>query len=80
MGEPLLIRYWFSRPNLYHGGRGYGVTAFSLDDAVNIIRANGFAIPENLEGVQVQENVTFDDLSKNDQAEFIIPHVGPMAA
>jgi hypothetical protein len=79
MGEHTLIRYWLKTPNP-HDPLGYGVTAFSLDDAVNIIRWNGYAFPENLEGIEVREGITFDELRQFDHSEYITTHSGPMAA
>lgn len=79
MGERLLTRYWLktASPRDPHG---YGVTAFSLADAVNIIRWNGYLVPEHLEGVEVLEGITFDELCQVDFSACITTHLGPMAA
>lgn len=79
MGERLLIRYWLKTQNP-HDPLGYGVTAFSLDDAVSIIRWNGFSFPESMDGVEVRESITFDELSKLDHSAYITTHLGPMAS
>lgn len=56
------------------GPVGFGVTAFSLEDALKLIRAEGFELPESGDELQVRENVTFADLDQ----KHIAPNMGPM--
>ncbi len=56
------------------GPIGFGVTAFSLDDAIKLIRAEGYELPESLDQLQVRENVTFAELDPQNVA----PHMRPM--
>ena len=79
MGEQSLIRYWLKTPNP-RDPLGYGVTAFSLDDAVSIIRWNGYSFRESLAGVDVREDIRLDELSKLDHSKYITTRLGPMAA
>ena len=56
------------------GPFGFGVTAWTIDDAIQLIKAEGFDIPESLEQLHVQENVTFADLDPYN----VVPNMGPM--
>ena len=55
------------------GPLGFGVTAWSVEDAIQLIKAHGFDIPESLDLLQVQENVTIADLDQN----HVVPNMGP---
>jgi hypothetical protein len=79
MSEDVLIHYWLKPPRP-HGPLGFGVTAFSLDDAIRIIRWNGYSFPERLDGVEVRAGITFEELTTLDHANYITTHLGPMAA
>ena len=51
----------------------YGVTAFSLEHAAELLRAAGFSL-ESGARVLVIEDVTFDQLD----AHHVVPNIGPM--
>jgi hypothetical protein len=46
MSSSTLTSYWIDGPDP-KGPIGYGVTAFSLEDAFNIIMSLGYSLPEN---------------------------------
>lgn len=63
-----LKRYWFAFPGLL----GFGVTAYSLDDAHFLLESEGYLIDRNVE-------VTVDvDVSTLDPTH-ILPNIGPPA-
>ena len=68
-----LISYWITTGNRW-GPLGFGVTAFSIEDASRLISAEGFDIPKTLEELQVRENITFAELDQN----HVVPNMGPM--
>lgn len=68
-----LTCYWITTGNAW-GPLGIGVTAFTVADALSLVRSEGFDIPEGLEGVQIRENVTFSDLDPN----HVVPNMGPL--
>jgi hypothetical protein len=70
-----LTSYWITSPS-QHGPFGYGVTAFSLEEALRFIRAEGFGLylPDNLAELSVIENITFQQLDQNN----VVPNMGPM--
>ena len=68
-----LTSFWITTGNRW-GPLGFGVTAWSVEDAVHLLKAEGFDLPDALEGVQIRENVTFADLDSN----HVIPNMGPM--
>lgn len=70
-----LTSYWIVSPNP-HGPIGFGVTAFNLDEAVRMIRSEGFGdyLPDDLNQLRVLENATINDLDKNN----VVPYMGPM--
>jgi hypothetical protein len=76
-GEPMkgswLTCYWITTGNRW-GPLGFGVTAFTVEDAITLVKTEGFDIPQGLAGVQIQENVTFADLDQN----HVVPNMGPM--
>ena len=65
--------YWITTGNRW-SPLGFGVTAWSVEDAIRLLKAEGFDMPESLEQLQVQENVTFADLDHN----HVVPNMGPM--
>ena len=71
--DQLLTAYWIvtARP---HDPLGYGVTAYSLDDAFQIIRGFGYELPEDLNNLKITEGVRVDDL----EHDYIRMHMGPI--
>lgn len=73
MNKSWLRAYWITT-GVRWGPLGFGVTAFTVDDAVALLHSEGFELSENLEGVQIRENVTFAELDQN----HVVPNMGPM--
>jgi hypothetical protein len=72
MTNPFLIPYWIT-PNEGPGAPlGIGVTAYSREDALTLIREIGWEI--DLNAATVIENVRFDDLDQG----HVVPNMGPM--
>lgn len=63
----LLTRYWFRTEK----GFGVGVTAYSLDDAKDLIATESFVSEEKI--LAVIENVDIRDLDQG----HVIPNMGP---
>ena len=61
-----LTRYWFKVPGLV----GFGVTAFSLDDAFFLLEAEGYLIDRRTEVVVDIDVSTLD-------ANHVLPNAGP---
>ena len=74
MGDGLTA-YWIVSP-LRHAPLGFGVTARSLADALDIIRALDYGrfLPDDVGTVRVTENVRFADLDQG----HVVPNTGPM--
>lgn len=70
-----LTSYWITSPNP-GGPLGFGVTAFSLDEALRIIGSEGYSdfLPNDCTGLKVIENVTINDLDQSN----VVPNMGPM--
>lgn len=75
MGAELLTAYWIVPPDR-RGPLGFGVTAYSLDDALNIIRSLGYAdyLPGDLGSLNVTKGVRHADL----EAYHVRPNMGPI--
>ena len=52
----------------------YGVSAYSLEDAVSLLRASGLSVDPNQPNVSVRENVRLTDFEQR----HIGPNMGPM--
>lgn len=68
-----LTSYWISTGHRWRP-IGYGVTAWSVEDAMQLLREAKLDIPEDLERLQIRENVAFADLDQN----HVVPNMGPM--
>src|SRR5262249_36504203 len=60
-----------------HAPLGFGVTAWSLEDALGIVRALDYGryLPDDLAGVQITEGVTVADLAQ----PHVVANKGPIA-
>lgn len=69
----LLVPYLFTR---VEGERRhwYGVSGYSLEDALALLRASGFALDVRDPAVSVREHVVLDDYERR----HIGPNMGPM--
>ena len=77
----MLTSYWITTPTSSwiptphrHASLGYGVAAYSLDDAIRIIHGWGFELPEDLGLLTVRENIMVAEL---DQLH-VVPNMGPI--
>ena len=61
MLEPLLTSFWITTTNQW-GPLGFGVTAYSLEDALRIICGWGFDLPEDQSLLTIREGITVADL------------------
>ena len=68
-----LTAYWIN-PGNPTNTLGYGVTAFSVSDAVRMLRAAGITVPDDPTLLVVRENVSFAELDPN----HVVPNMGPM--
>jgi hypothetical protein len=70
-----LIAFWITLPSP-HGPLGFGVTAWSLDDALQIIRALGYGpyLPGDPSALHVTENVTVAALDH----PHVVANMGPI--
>jgi hypothetical protein len=75
MPRSLLTAFWIVPPSP-HGPLGFGVTAWSLDDAIEIIRALGYEsyLPADLRELTVQEGVTVRELDQ----PHVVANMGPI--
>ena len=71
-----LTAFWVRSP-VPHAPLGFGVTAWSLDDAVAIIRDLDYGryLPDDLAGVRVTEGVTAAELD----GPHVVANMGPIA-
>ena len=74
MGQSWLIPYWIVPPDR-RGPLGFGVTAWSLADALAMIRAYRYQLPEDASDLGVIENVRYGDLNRQVQC-----NMGPIPA
>lgn len=75
MAQAWLTAYWIKSP-FPHAPLGFGVTAWSLDDALGIISALGFVrnLTDGLAGVQVHEGIRFAELDQ----PHVVANMGPI--
>jgi len=73
MGDSSLTPFWIVPPRK-HAPLGFGVTAFSLEDAFRIIEEAGYELPEDRSTLHVTEDVKVSDLDQS----HVIPNSGPI--
>lgn len=66
--DKLLTRYWFEAAE----GRGVGVTAYSLEDAISLIANQDIAISYKPDFSSYKENIDIQELDQN----HVIPNMG----
>lgn len=69
-----LTPYWIRPPREY--SLGFGVTAWSLEDALDIIYKLDYGeyLPDDLAELQIIEGITFGELDQG----HVVPNMGPM--
>lgn len=73
MIESALTAYWIDGPDP-KGPLGYGVTAFSLTDAVEIVRRAGYQLPDEASALQIRADVKPADI----EHRYVREHMGPI--
>jgi hypothetical protein len=75
MVENKLTAFWIRSP-LPHAPLGFGVTAWSFDDALSIIAALDYGryLSDDRAGMQVREGITVDDLEQ----PHVVANMGPI--
>ena len=75
MAQSLLTAYWIGPPSP-HAPLGFGVTAWSLDDALRIICGLGYEgyVPDDLSTLVIREGVTVADLDQR----HVVANMGPI--
>ena len=73
MCSECLTAYWIVPPTS-HGPIGFGVTARSLDDALDIIRSFGYELPDDPTALKITADVKVTDL----QHDYVRQHMGPI--
>lgn len=66
----MLIRYWFPLVK----GLGFGVTAHSVGDALDLLSASGYIAGRDFDPSAVVENVAVSALDQN----HVVPNMGPV--
>lgn len=76
MQQPLLTAYWIVSTSRRDGPLGFGVTAWSLGDAIRILRWAGYGqfIPDDLSTLSILENVAVADLDQ----PHVVANMGPI--
>ena len=72
MSNPLTA-YWIESPEV-ETPFGYGVTAFSKDDALALVRSRGLRLPADAAQIHITENIRVADLD----ASHVVPNIGPI--
>ena len=68
----LLKTYWFESPAF--PVPGFGVTAFSREDAFQLLRDSGYPVSLHDPAVRVTEGIRVADLDQH----HIVPNIGPI--
>lgn len=72
MEDKALKSYWIVPPS-EHGPLGFGVTAFDLDDALQIISRFGYQLSQDAGALKVIENVRPTNLDRH-----VVMNMGPI--
>jgi hypothetical protein len=73
LAKSLLTAFWIVPP-FPRRPLGFGVTAFSLKDALQIIQDEGFELPDDLSTLEIRENIKYDEL----ESSYVQKHMGPI--
>jgi hypothetical protein len=74
MSGSVLTAFWIDGPDP-RGALGYGVTAFSIADAFEIIQRAGYRLPEDKSTLRILSNVKPADLDQHHVRENMGPIV-----
>jgi hypothetical protein len=70
--NPLLNTYWIKSSST--AGFGFGVTAYSREDAFWLLGEAGYALQPDDPGVEIAEGIKTSDLEQN----HVVPNIGPL--
>lgn len=70
--NPLLKTFWIEAPG--SNVAGFGVTAFSCEDAFELLHACGHSFSPDDSQVRVTEGIRVEDLDQ----QHIMPNIGPL--
>ena len=73
MADSPLKPFWIVPSNKY-GPLGFGVTAFSANDALQIIEGAGYNLPEDKSDLKIMEDIKVDDLDQ----PHVVKNMGPI--
>lgn len=73
MSHSILTAFWIEGPD-QSGPLGYGVTAFSLTDAFEIVARAGYQLPDDKSTVRFRADIKVADL----EHRFVREHMGPI--
>jgi hypothetical protein len=73
MADSVLTPFWIVPPSKY-GPLGFGVTAFSLADALRLIEDAGYELPDDRTTLHVTADIRTSDLDQS----HIVPNMGPI--
>jgi|SRR5437762_7804390 len=73
VSESTLTAFWIDGPDP-RGPLGYGVTAFSLTDVLEIVRRAGYRLPDDTSALRVRAEVKPEDI----RHRFVREHMGPI--
>lgn len=74
MSDSALTAFWIDGPDP-KGPLGYGVTAFSISDAFEIIQRAGYSLPDDKSSLRIQTNVKPAELEQRHVRENMGPIV-----
>jgi hypothetical protein len=74
MSDSALTAFWIEGPDP-SGPLGYGVTAFSITDAFEIIARAGYCLPDDKSALRVQRDIKPADLDQRHVRENMGPIV-----
>jgi hypothetical protein len=70
-----LVPYWISFPDNQYYPFGFGVTAFSVEDAYSIFEEFGFDYHKTAKEIKIIENIKYDEIPYSHKTEL---NMGPM--
>ncbi len=73
MSDSSLIAFWIEGPDP-RGPLGYGVTAFSPTDALEIVRRAGYRLPDDTSSLRIRADIKPADI----EHRFVREHMGPI--
>ena len=73
MRESTLTAFWIDGPDP-SGPLGYGVTAFSITDAVEIVQRAGYRLPDDKGSLRVRADIKAAEI----EHDYVREHMGPI--